>query len=274
MLPAAGILAVQNRGKRLVERANGSPPSVRILFLGQCLQYGYGRISGQTTFPRLAASMLRSRFPGLSFKFDLKYLYHPLGLKPILKHRLRFSPPDVVIITLPAMFAATSWRVNRIYEMAPELVDTARSLLQKMETTLHRIEHPRTATTLLDKAFAIRRPMPVDEYERVVQDAVEHCRQTSPCRFALMGPGRFNEDTIEDYAVHSPELWRSVNEMALRLGRRLNVPVINAQEALEEHGSEVFITNNHRWSVYGHEVIAGEVESLIASQVIELGRGK
>lgn len=257
-----------------MDQTNGSHRSVKILFLGQCLQYGYGRIGGHTTFPQLAASMLRYRFPNLSFKFDLKFLYHPLGLKPILKHRLLLAPPDIAIINLAAMFAATSWRVNRIYEMAPELVDTARSFLQKIDKTIHRIEHPSKASTVLDKAFAVRPPLPIDEYERIVQDALEQCPQNTSCRFVLMGPGRFNEDTAEDYPLHSPDLWSSVNQMVLRVGERLGLPVINAQEALEEHGGEVFVPENHRWSVYGHEVIAREVATVIAGQVTELSKGR
>jgi hypothetical protein len=87
-----------------------------------------------------------------------------------------------------------------------------------------------------------------------------------------MGPGRFNDDTHEDYPVHSPELWSSVNRMVSRVGERLGVPVIDVQEALSEYGSEVFILNNHRWSEYGHEIIAREVESAVGSQVNGLSR--
>lgn len=242
-----------------------------MLFLGQCLQYGYANVSKSATYADLAASMLRLRFPGLSFKFDFKYLYHPSGLKAILKHRLLLSRPDVALINLPAMYAATAWRVNLVYEMAPELVDTARSLMQKIEAKVKGSCGPQQAT-MLDKAFAIRRPVSIPEYESLVQEAVEDCKRASSCRILLMGPGRFNEDTNEDYAVHSPELWSSVNEMVLRVGARLNVAVINAQEALAEHGGEVFIPCNHRWSEYGHEVIAREVESALASQVAELSR--
>jgi hypothetical protein len=154
--------------------------------------------------------------------------------------------------------------------MAPELVDTARSFLQKLETTMKGTEHPVKSSTLLDKAFAVRPPMSIDEYEKVVRDAIEESQKIDSCRFVLMGPGRFNEDTIENYPLHSPELWRSVNEMVLRLGKQLNLSVINSQEALEEYGNEVFTPQNHRWSVYGHEVIAREVESVVSSQVIEL----
>ncbi len=245
--------------------------SIKVLFLGQCLQYGYANVSKSSTFADLAASMLRLRFPGLSFKFDFKYLYHPSGLKTILKHRMLLSRPDVVLINLPAMYAARAWRVNLVYEMAPELVDTARSFMQKIEARIRGSNEGRQAT-MLDKAFAIRQPIPIGEYESLVQEAVEDCKHASSCRIVLMGPGRFNEDTLEDYAVHSPELWASVNQMVLRVGTRLNIAVINAQEALAEYGAEVFTPNNHRWSEYGHEVIAREVESALASQVAELSR--
>jgi hypothetical protein len=60
--------------------------------------------------------------------------------------------------------------------------------------------------------------------------------------------------------------------MVLRDGKRLDVDVINAQEALAGHGGEVFIPCNHRWSEYGHEVIAREVEAALATQVAELSR--
>jgi len=218
--------------------------------------------------------MLRKKFPGLRLKFDLKYLYHPRGLKAILRHRLLLSPPDLAVITVPAMFAATTWRVNAIYEMAPELVDTARSFMQKVEARIKGNSGPLEAKTLLDKAFALHAPISLDEYERLIQEAVESCRRTSPCRMVLMGPGRFNDDTNEDYAIHSPELWASVNQMVLRLGKRLNLPVIDAQDALAEYGAEVFTTNNHRWSAHGHQVIAREVEAVIATQVLDLSRNR
>jgi len=153
--------------------------------------------------------------------------------------------------------------------MAPELVDTARSFMQKVEAKIKGSGGPQQAT-MLDKAFAIRQPISIGEYEGLVQEAVQDCKRASSCRIVLMGPGRFNEDSVEDYVMHSPELWSSVNQMVLRVGKRLDVAVINAQEALAEYGGEVFTPNNHRWSGYGHEVIAREVESALASHVTEL----
>ena len=261
----------QSGGKRLVTGHNPTigTRSIKVLFLGQCLQYGYANVSKSATFSDLAASMLKVRFPGLAFKFDYKFLYHPTGLKAILKHRLLLSRPDVALINLPAMYAARSWRVNLIYEMAPEVVDSARSFMQTIEARV-RGSKERRQTTMLDKAFAVRPPISIEEYESLVEEAVAECKRASSCRIVLMGPGRFNEDTIEDYVMHSPEVWSSVNEMVIRVGKRLNVAVINAQAALSEHGAEVFIPDNHRWSEYGHEVIAREVEAALASQVIDL----
>lgn len=248
-----------------------SSGNIKVLFLGQCLQYGYANVRKSATFADLAASMLRVRFPGVRFNFDYKFLYHPVGLKAILKHRLLLSRPDVVLINLPAMYAARPWRVNLIYEMAPELVDTARSFMQTIEARV-RGSNQLQQTTKLDNAFSVRRPISIDEYERLIEQAVEECKRASSCRIVLMGPGRFNEDTIEDYEVHSPELWSSVNEMVMRVGKRLGVAVINAQAALSEYGAEVFTPSNHRWSEYGHEVIAREVEAALASQVADLNR--
>ena len=213
--------------------------------------------------------MLRARFPGLRFKFDLKYLYHPIGLKAILKHRVLLSRPDVVIINLPAMYAAITWRVNMVYEMAPELVDTARSFMQKVEAKAKRLNNQQK-DTVLDGLFAKRKPISLVEYERVVQEALEECKRLSSCSIVLIGPGRFNEDSVEAHEVHSPELWAAVNQMVMRIGKRLNLPAVNAQEALSEYGSEVFALNNHRWSELGHEVVAHEVETVVAAQVVQL----
>jgi len=243
--------------------------TIRVLFIGQCLQYGYANVTKSSTFASRTATLLRARFPGLRFKFDYKFLYHPSGLKAILKHRVLLSRPDVVIINLPAMYAATAWRVNLVYETAPELVDTVRSFMQKVEAKV-KGSRGRQASTILDSLFAIRQPLPLDEYERLVQEAILECKRASSCSIVLIGPGRFNEDSAEEYAVHSPELWSSVNQMVLRIGRRLNVPAVNAQDALAEYEGEVFIPNNHRWSEFGHEVVAREVEAVVASQVVQL----
>jgi hypothetical protein len=253
----------------LVTRRNGTKRtgSIKVLFLGQCLQYGYDGLSRYETFPNHAAMILKAQFPALRIKFDLKYLYHPTGLKAILKHRLLVTNPDIVLISLPAMFAATSWRVNMIYRIAPEIVDTARSFRKSVEARAKGASASfARAGKVFDKAFVMQPPLSIDEYERLVDEALLSCGQIT-CRFVLMGPGRFNEDTNEDYAIHNPELWASVNRMILRLGQRRNVAVVNTQAALTDHGSEVFITNNHRFSPVGHEVVGREVANVLASQI-------
>jgi hypothetical protein len=251
------------------EGNNRAGRDVKILFLGQCLLTGYEGVDPHSTFPNLAADMLRGQFPTVRFRFDTKYLYHPVGLKAILKHRLKLSRPDIAVINLPAMFATTSWRVNLVYEIAPEIVDTARSFMQQVEAKITRASQIR-ADTWIDKTFAIRPPIALDHYQRLIEEAVDYCQRTSSCRVVLMGPGRFNEDTGENYVNHTPEVWSSVNHMILRSGDRLNVPVINAQEALGGHGGEVFKLRNHRFSPYGHEVVAREVASVLANEVTSI----
>jgi hypothetical protein len=85
-----------------------------------------------------------------------------------------------------------------------------------------------------------------------------------------MGPGRFNEDTKDNYAIPSPSLWPSVNEMVGRIGKSTNTAVIDVQSALSEHGGEVFLPNNIRWSRVGHQIVAREVECVLASQIMSL----
>lgn len=241
---------------------------VRILFLGQCLQYGYEDVDETSTFVAVAATNLAARFPGLRVQLDRKHLYHPKGLRAILRHRLWLSKPDIVVISVVGTFAATPTRVNMLYEIAPEVVDTARSFLQKVEAKrsgrggVH-------AHTPLDEFIAWQPPIALDEYERLVREGVEMC-QDAPCQAVLLGPGRFNEDTTDTYAGLSPDLWYRVNEMVRGLGRSMDVPAIDTLGALSQHGGEVFLRNNIRWSRIGHQVVAREVESVLASQIAAL----
>jgi hypothetical protein len=247
-----------------ISRNNQKP--IKILFLGQCLQYGYDTVSNADTFQALAAPALRARFPHLEIKVDLKHLYHPIGLKALLRHRLAVCRPDIVVLSLPAAFAARFIRVNLLYEIAPEIVDTARDFLQKLDSALLG-RQSRKASTPLDRFFTLRPPMPLPEYERLVNEAIEFAVSTSSSRVVLMAPGRFNEDSTDIYDIPSPEIWAQVNQMVVDLGHRHHLPVICTQDLLADYGSEVFLTNNHRWSRYGHEVIAREVEYVLSTQI-------
>jgi hypothetical protein len=247
---------------------NRADKTVKILFLGQCLQYGYQGVSRYATYPNVAASILKAQFPSVKFKFDLKYLHHPSGLKAILRHRLPVTRPDFVVINLPAMFAATCWRVNLVYEIAPEIVDTARSFVRKVEAKIKGVgTGALNRETAIDKMIGQKPPIPLDEYERIVAEAISHANQISPCRIIFMGPGAFNEDTIENYEIHSPELWSSVNEMVIRLTGRFNLPMIDVQGVLAGHSGEVFLNENHRFSEQGHAVVGREVASVLAAEV-------
>jgi len=239
--------------------------TIRTLFLGQCLNYGYDGVDRASTFPNMARLMLSARFPQLTIKLNFSALHHPKALKRLLRAGLLLRP-DIVVISLPAMFAATHYPVNLIYQIAPEIVGLARSFKRRVDAKFK----SQAVLKLFNTTSVVHAPMGLDEYERLIEDAVRFCLCTSHCRVVLMGPGRFNEDTNEDYAIHSPKLWSSVNQMVLRIGDRLSVPVINAHDALADYGGEVFLPNNHRWSERGHEVVAREVESILASQIANL----
>jgi hypothetical protein len=248
-----------------------SRPAVKVLLLGQCLQYGYDGVSSEATFPRVAAGILRREFPAIDFRFDFKHLYHPIGLKAILHHRLRVTKPDIALINLAAMFAARPWRVNAIYELAPELVDTARAFARRIEAAIRRESVlSRPAETKIDKIFTWHPPLALDEYERLVRDAVEFAKQISPCRLVLIGPGSFNEDTIEQYPIHNPQLWSTVNEMIGRVARTTGAEFLNVQGVLSQHGGEVFIRANHRFSILGHEHVARELSSSIGALIPQI----
>jgi hypothetical protein len=239
---------------------------VRILFLGQCLQYGYQDVDEASTFVSLAAAGLSARYPGLRVELDRKHLYHPKGLRAILRHRLRFRRPDIVVISVVGTFAAAPTRVNMIYELAPEIVDTARSFLQKIEAKRGADVSPHTS---LDGFIAWHPPLGLEEYERLVREGVDLCKADG-CRAVLLGPGRFNEDTTDNTPGLTPDLWVRVNALVHRLARSADVPAVDVWSALSEHGGEVFLPNNIRWSRAGHRVVAGEVERVLAAEIAAL----
>jgi hypothetical protein len=243
--------------------------TVNVLFLGQCLQYGYPGVDDSETFPHVAKETLSRRFPHLTFNFNLKYLYHPVGLKPILAHRLMMSNPDFVIISVSAIFVASSWRVSYIYEIAPEVLDTARSFLQKVEAKMRR-EDFRSPKTALDNLFTRRAPLSIEEYRNYLREGIETCRNANQPSVVLMGPSHFDEDTHEGYPLESPDIWLSVNKMALELGEEMKVSVIDTQGLLLDCGRETLLPNSIKYSRYGHQMVALEVDRVLGTMVASL----
>ena len=117
------------------------------------------------------------------------------------------------------------------------------------------------------KGVSVDAPLSLDEYERLIDEAVEFLRRTSACRVILFGPGGVNEDTRTDTAG-TPELTSAVNQMVLRTSQRLGVAVVNASELMAGHDGSVFLPGSNVYSQRGHEVIAREVYSIIASEVM------
>jgi len=252
-----------------------SKRKIKVLFLGQCLQFGYDGVPMPATYPSLARAALSTRFPELDFRFDLRMLFHPKGLKALLRYRLAAFKPDIVVLTALATFTATPWRTGVLYEIAPEIVITARSFVRKLDARFRGLVFDQLLNKTLDKTLGLRPhvvhpPLALDEYERLLEDGINQCRRTKSRRVVLMGPGGFNEDTKMNFALQSPKLWAAVNQMVLNLGKRLDVPVINAQEALHEYSGEVYLPDDHKFSVRGQGVVAREVEAVLADQVIKL----
>jgi hypothetical protein len=243
--------------------------TVNVLLLGQCLQYGYPGVDDSETFPHLAKRTLDRRFPHLTFNFDGKYLYHPVGLKPILAHRLMMSNPDCVIVSVSAIFVASSWRVGYIYEIAPEVLDTARSFMQKVEARI-RGENFRSSKTLLDNLFGRRAPLSIEEYKSYLREGIEICRNSNIRSVVLMGPSYFGEDTHEGYPLESPEVWLSVNRMVLALGEEMKVPVIDTQGLLLACGRETLLPRSIKYSPFGHKMLALEVDRVLGAMVASL----
>ena len=230
----------------------------------------------RSTYTSIARAALSTRFPELDFNLDLRVLFHPKGLKALLRNRLARFKPDIVVIPALATFTAKEWRAGILYEIAPEVALMARAFRHRLDARFRsEVARGHSLNKTLRKTYdltphVVHPPLKLDEYERLLEDGIKHCRRTKYCHVVLMGPGGFNEDTKTGLALESPKLWSSVNQMVLNLGKRLDVPVINAQEALHEYGGEMYQPHDHKFSLRGQGVVAREVEAVLADQVISL----
>jgi hypothetical protein len=213
---------------------------------------------------------LHKRFPALDFEIDFRPLLHPSGLKALMKASLTLKP-DIIFISLPAIFAAIPFRVNSLYLLSPDVMNLARTFLRKIESSVGRDSK---FAKLFEKKSAlmptmVRPALQVNDYERLIEEAVLFCQQTSDCKLVLMGPGGFNEDTRDDDAL-TPELFQTLNEKIISLGKRLNVAVVNANDAMAAQDGSVFLRDNQKWSAAGHQIMAQELTSVLTSEIVKL----
>jgi hypothetical protein len=255
--------------RELSHSTNQQSKTLKILFLGQCIAAGYN-VGSSNAYPILTKAMLSTRFPTLTFEIDFRPLLHPSGLKPLLKASLSLKP-DIIFLSLPAIFAATPFRVNSLYLLSPDIMNVARSFVQKLESA---VRTDSRLAKLLNKKSAlmptvVRPAVGVDDYERLIEDAVISCQKLSECRIVLMGPGGFNEDT-KDGDELTPELFKSINEMIIKLGARLGVAIMNANDMMAEQDGRVFLRDNQKWSEEGHKIMAQELTSILTSEIVKL----
>jgi hypothetical protein len=248
--------------------------TVKLLFLGQCTQLGY-TINGHTvtkgeTFPQLARRLLVARYPALHFEVVTEQMSDPVGLVPLLRASLPRYRPDILVLSLAAAYAVGRRQISYLHAFAPELVQAATPFMRRVQASV--ASSARLSHLFLKKSAllpgATLPPLGLDEYERLIVEVVEYARQASDARVILMGPGRFNEDTRDHYARRSsPEHLAAVNRMVFAVGERFGLPVIDTQGALGEGGSAAFLPDAIHWSRYGQELVAREVEAVIAAQV-------
>ena len=95
---------------------------------------------------------------------------------------------------------------------------------------------------------------------------MRYCQESSKCRIVLLGPGGFNVDADLD-CLPAEDAYKAVNDMTIDIGRELNVAVINATEIMAAHDGTVYQPTTNVWSEDGHQIMAREIGSVIASEV-------
>ena len=256
----------------LTAHQNRSAPadSVRILFLGPCNMFVENQPG--TAYPEVCVRTLRTRFPQLNIVWDRHQLMHPAGLLPRLHASLGSFQPDIMILNLAAVYAAIPLRMSIIAMMAPEVLQSARAFLHRVEA---RLRTDSAFARLLRQRSKITpeqtyQPVALDEYQRLATAALEFCKESSSCRLVLMGPGGFNDYGKNRYPLYSQDLWASVNRMVTTLGKRFGIPVVNSHDMMESLGSNVYLPDSDLWSTQGHELVAREVEDVVAGQILAL----
>jgi hypothetical protein len=242
---------------------------VKIYFLGQCIAAGFS-VGEANAYPTITRALLESRFPNLDFDIEFKPLLHPTGLKPLLKASLA-GKPDIIFLSLPAIFATTAFRVNSLYLLYPDMMNLARGFIRKIESAVRR--DSRFAKLIEKKSVLmptmLRPAVKLEDYQRLIEEALLFCRQTSPCRLVMMGPGGFNLDTREKNEL-TPEIFDSLNQIIIEIGKRSGIAVVNANDAMAEQDSRVFLRDNQRWSDEGHQLMAQELTSVLALEISKL----
>jgi hypothetical protein len=255
--------------RSLFRQTNHQRKKIKILFLGQCIAAGFS-VGEANAYPAITKALLQTRFPSIDFEIDFRPLLHPSGLKPLLKTAIALKP-DIIFLSLPAIFAAIPFRVNSLYLLSPDIMNLARTFVRKIEASVRR--DSRFAKVFEKKSVLmptmVRPALQVNDYERLIEEAVIYCQKSSECKLVLMGPGGFNEDT-KDIDEMTPELFQTLNEAIIRLGKRLGVAVVNANDAMAEQDQKVFLRDNQRWSADGHRVMAQELTSVLASEILKL----
>jgi hypothetical protein len=108
--------------------------------------------------------------PELDFNFELRMVFHPKGIKALLRYRLATFKPDIVVITALATFTATQWRTGILYEIAPEIVVTARAFVQRLDARFRsglafgQLLNKTLDRTLGLRPHAVHPPLDLDEY--------------------------------------------------------------------------------------------------------------
>lgn len=243
---------------------------VRILFLGPCNMFVENQ--PETAYPEVCVRTLKTRFPQLNIVWDRHRLMHPAGLLPRLRASLGSFQPDIMVVNFAAVYAAVPLRMSMIAMMAPDVLHSARAFLHRVEARLRtdsafaRMIRQRSKIT----PIKMYQPVKVDEYQRLATEALEFCKENSSCRLVLMGPGGFNEYGQRNCPLYLPDLWAAVNLMVTTLGRRFGLPVANPHDMMESLGSAVYVPDSDLWSAHGHQLVAREVENVVAGQILAL----
>lgn len=252
---------------------------VGIAFVGQCLVHGYPGVPRRATYPEIVRHHLERERPGLHVQVVAEPFYHPAELRGVLARLLPSVRPDLVVIDVAGWLVANGptavdlsrlpWGVRNAYDRVRHLRSVSHGLVSNWPLAsglVMRVQASGRALVDGPLRFLVRRyPRPsLEEYERLLDEAVTLVTRQPGCELVLQGPSTFNPAETDPACVpESAALYRAVNDLARRLAAARGVTFIDRMSLIDGANGDVFLPGSTRLSGRGHRLTGHAVAEIL-----------
>lgn len=258
---------------------------VGIAFVGQCLVHGYPGVPRSATYPEIVRHHLERERPGLRVRVVAEPFYHPAELQRVLERLLRSVQPDLVVIDVAGWLVANGptavdlsrlpWGVRSAYDRVRHLRSVSYGLAARWpggRGLVMGVQASGRAVVDGPLRFLVKRyPRPsLEEYERLLEEAVALVTRQPGCELVLQGPSSFNPAETDPACVpESVVLYRAVNDLARRVAAMHGVTFVDRMSLINSADGDMFLPGSTRLSDRGHQLTGHAVaETLLRGGLI------